>query len=154
MRWPGHIKAGLVYREVVSLLDVLPTSAALADAKLPNDRIYDGIDIMPFLTGQATGTPHDMLVWRRRPLVSIRKGDWKLWESVNDSTGEYGEYKLLFNLRTDLNEATNLAARNPEKVKELEVLVHQWAKDMTDPKWPSRPPQKIDVCGTPFVLPI
>jgi len=154
MRWPGHIKPGLVYREVVSLLDVLPTSVAAAGAQLPTDRIYDGVNILPFVTGGKTGTPHDMLVWRRQPLVSIRKGDWKLWESVNDTTGKYGEYKLLFNLRSDLNETANVAASNPKKVKELEDLIHEWAKDMSDPKWPSRPPVKYEVCGTPFTLPI
>jgi len=154
MRWPGHVKPGLVYREVVSLLDVAPTSVAVAGAKLPADRIYDGVDIMPYLIGRKTGMPHDMLVWRRRPSVSIRKGDWKLWESVNDATGQYGEYKLLFNLKSDLNETTNLAASNPKKVQELEGLIRQWAKDMTDPKWPSRPPVHYDVCGTPFTLPI
>ncbi|HEY3950946.1 sulfatase-like hydrolase/transferase [Phenylobacterium sp.] len=154
MRWPGHIQPGLVYRNVVSLMDVLPTSVAVAGGKLPTDRVYDGVDIMPFITGRRTGEPHDMLVWRRRPLVSIRKGDWKLWESVDDKTGVYGEYKLLFNLKTDLNESTNLADKHPEKVKELEGLIHQWAKDMTDPKWPSRPAVKYNVCGTPFVVPI
>jgi arylsulfatase A-like enzyme len=154
MRWPGHIPSGRVYREVVSLLDVLPTAVAAAGERLPGDRIYDGVDILPYLTGVKTGTPHDMLVWRRRPLVSIRKGDWKLWESVNDATGQLGEYKLLFNLRTDLNETTNLASRHPEKVKELEALIRQWAKDMTDPRWPSRPPVQYQVCGTPFRLPI
>jgi arylsulfatase A-like enzyme len=154
MRWPGHIKPGMVYREVVSLLDVVPTSAAVSGAKLPTDRVYDGVDIMPFLTGKKTGTPHDMLVWRRRPLISIRKGDWKLWESVNDTTGKYGEYKLLFNLRTDSNEATNVADKNPKKIQELENLIYQWAKEMSDPKWPSRPPVTYDVCGTPFTLPI
>ena len=154
MRWPGHIPSGLVYREVVSLLDVLPTAVSAAGASLPPDRIYDGVDIMPYLAGSKTGTPHDMLVWRRRPLVSIRKGDWKLWESVNDTTGQFGEYKLLFNLRTDLNETTNVASRHPEKVSELEALIRQWSKDMTDPRWPSRPPVQYEVCGTPFRLPI
>jgi arylsulfatase A-like enzyme len=154
IRWPEHYKAGTVYRKVASLLDVLPTAVAAAGGKLPGDRVYDGVDLTPFLTGQKQGDPHDMLVWRRRPLVSIRKGDWKLWESVNDETGKYGEYKLLFNLKTDLNETTNVADKNPEKVKELEGLIHQWAKDMTDPKWPSRPPPTFSVCGTPFTLPI
>ena len=154
MRWPGHIPSGLVYREVVSLLDVLPTAVSAAGASLPPDRIYDGVDIMPYLAGRKTGAPHDMLVWRRRPLVSIRKGDWKLWESVNDTTGQFGEYKLLFNLRTDLNETTNVASRHPEKVRELEALIRQWSKDMTDPRWPSRPPAQYQVCGTPFRLPI
>jgi arylsulfatase A-like enzyme len=154
MRWPGHIKAGLVYRKVASLLDVLPTSVAAAGGKLPGDRVYDGVDLMPFLTGAKDGEPHDLLVWRRRPLVSIRYGDWKLWESVNDETGKYGEYKLLFNLKTDLNEQHDLAAKHPEKVKELEGMIQQWAKDMKAPLWESRPPPHFSVCGTPFTLPI
>jgi arylsulfatase A-like enzyme len=154
MRWPGHIKPGTVYRQVASLLDILPTSVAVAGGQLPKDRFYDGVDIMPYVTGRKSGTPHDLLVWRRRPLVSIRKGDWKLWESVNDDTGKYGEYKLLFNLKNDLHEDTNLADKNPEKVKELEGLIQQWSKDMTSAKWPSRPPVTYNVCGTPFTLPI
>ena len=95
-----------------------------------------------------------MLAWRRLPLFSIRQGDWKLWESVNDKTGKYGEYKLLFNLKDDLNETTNLADKNPREVKHLEDLVHQWAKSLTDPRWPSRKPVTYNVCGTPFTLPI
>jgi arylsulfatase A-like enzyme len=154
MRWPGHIEAGMVYRDVVSLLDVLPTSVAAAGGKLPTDRIYDGVDLVPYLAGKKTGSPHNMLVWRRLPLFSIRQGDWKLWESVNDKTGQYGEYKLLFNLKDDLNETTNLADKNPQKVKELEQIAGEWAKMMIAPKWPSRKPAHYDVCGTPFTLPI
>ena len=154
MRWPGHIKSGTVYRNVVSLLDILPTSVDAAGGRLPADRIYDGVNLMPYLDGNKTGSPHDMLAWRRLPLFSIRQGDWKLWESVDDKTGKYGDYKLLFNLKDDLNETTNLADKDPQKVKELESLVHQWAKAMTDPKWPSKKPTTYDVCGTPFTLPI
>lgn len=154
MRWPGHIKAGLVYRDVVSLLDLLPTSVAAAGGKLPTDRVYDGVNLMPYLTGRKTGPPHNALEWRALPLFSIRQGDWKLWESVNDKTGKYGEYKLLFNLKDDLNETTNLADKDPQKVKELEGLIHQWAKAMTDPKWPTKRAFTYNVCGTPFTLPI
>ena len=85
------------------------------------------------------------------PLVSIRKGDWKLWKSVGS---QYGTYTLLFNLKTDLNEAHNVAAQNPKKVEELEADIARWSRDMQDPKWPSRPPTTYDVCGTPFTVPI
>ena len=154
MRWPGHIKSGMVYRDVTSLMDVLPTSVTAAGGSLPKDRIYDGVDLMPYLSGRKTGAPHDMLAWRRLPLFSIRKGDWKLWESVDDKTGVYGEYKLLFNLKDDLNETTNLADKDPQKVRELEALSREWAKSLIDPKWPSKKPVHYDVCGTPFTLPV
>lgn len=154
MRWPGHIQPGLVYRQAVSLLDILPTSVAVANGKLPTDRVYDGVNLVPYLTGKNTGPPHNLLAWRALPLFSIRQGDWKLWESVDDKAGKYGEYKLLFNLKDDLNETTNLADKYPQKVKQLEGLAHQWAKAMVSPKWPSKKPTTYNVCGTPFTLPI
>lgn len=73
MRWPGHIRARLVYRDVVSLLDVLPTSVAAAGGKLPEDRVYDGVDLMPYLSGKKSGSPHNMLAWRALPLFLFAK---------------------------------------------------------------------------------
>jgi arylsulfatase A-like enzyme len=148
MRWPAAIKAGQVYREPVSTMDVFPTSLIAAGGKLPADRVYDGVDLTPFLTGKASGVPHDALMWRRTPHASIRKGDWKLWKTLD------GKFTLLFNLKNDPNEATNLAEREPAKLKELEAAFDQWAKDMRDPAWPSRPFVNYNVCGTPFELPI
>jgi hypothetical protein len=71
-----------------------------------------------------------------------------LWKSLD------GKYTLLFNLKDDLNETTNLAQSRPDKLKELEAAFDQWAKDMQDPKWPSRPHTSYSVCGTPFEVPI
>ncbi len=151
IRWPGKIRPGQVDHRVVSLMDVFPTSLNAAGGRLATDRVYDGVNLMPFITTNRTAKPHDELIWRRSPLVSIRKGDWKLWKSVGT---EYGTYTLLFNLKTDLNETTNLAAQNPAKVRELEADIAQWSKDMQDPKWPSRPATTYNVCGTPFTVPI
>jgi arylsulfatase A-like enzyme len=151
VRWPAKFKTHQVDHRVVSLLDVFPTSVAAAGGTMPKDRVYDGVNLIPYLTGDQSGTPHDELMWRRTPLVSIRKGDWKLWESTGT---EYGNYTLLFNLKSDLNESTNVAPKCPDKVKELEGDIKQWAKDLKDPSWPSRPAVTFDVCGTPFTLPI
>jgi arylsulfatase A-like enzyme len=73
VRWPRHIQPGLIYRNVVSLLDILPTSVAAGGGKLPTDRIYDGVNLMPYLTGQRTGPPHNLLKWRAFPLFAIRQ---------------------------------------------------------------------------------
>ena len=151
VRWPAKFKSRQVDHRIVSLLDVFPTSVAAAGGTLPKDRVYDGVNLIPYLTDDKGGTPHNELMWRRTPLVSIRKGDWKLWESTGT---EYGTYTLLFNLKSDLNESTNVAAKCPDKVKELEADIKQWAKDLKDPSWPSRPAVTFDVCGTPFTLPI
>jgi len=148
MRWPAELEGGQVFREVSSSMDIFPTLIEAAGGKLRTDRVYDGVDLMPFLKGERAGPPHTELVWRRQPMVSIRKGDWKLWKSLT------GEYTLLFNLKDDLNEASNVAAENPEIVRELEAAIEQWGEDMVDPAWPSRPANTYSVCGTPFTLPI
>jgi arylsulfatase A-like enzyme len=148
MRWPAQVAAGQVYRNPVSTLDIFPTLVAAANGVMPTDRVYDGVDLVPYLSGKKEGLPHDALMWRREPLVSIRAGDWKLWKDLT------GSYTLLFNLAEDPNEATNLADANPEKVAELEAAIELWSQTLQDPRWPSRPPVTYDVCGTPFTLPI
>ncbi len=153
LRWPDRIKAGLIYREPVSLLDVLPTALTAAGGTLPNDRAYDGVDLLPYVTGAKSGPPHEILFWRRKPLFSVRQGDWKLWET-DDPSGVYGNYKLLFNLKDDLNEATNLAASNPDKVKELEARILEWNANLIDPKWPTKNTVTFDLCGEAFTLPV
>lgn len=148
MRWPGKLKAGQVYRSVVSTMDVFTTSLTAAGGKLPVDRVFDGVNLVPFLRGEVAGIPHDQLAWRRTPNASIRKGDWKLWKSLD------GQFTFLFNLKDDPNEAVNLATREPAKLKEMSDAFDLWAKDMKDAAWPSRPFVKYNVCGTPFELPI
>lgn len=148
VRWPAKFKGGQINREIVSSLDIFPTVIAAAGGALPADRVYDGVDLAPYLTGAKQGSPHEMLAWRRAPLASIRLGDWKMWKSLD------GKYTLVFNLKDDPNETTNLAQSHPDKLKELEDAYAQWASDMVDPLWPSRPHTEYNVCGTPFEVPI
>lgn len=158
MRWPGKLKAGDLYSGTTSLMDLLPTAVAAAGGRLPADRTYDGVDFLPFVAGKVPGQPHDVLIWRREPLVSIRAGDWKLWE-VSDKTrmadqSPYGDYTLLFNLKDDENETTNLAGQNAPKVEELRALIKDWEKDKKPAAWPSARDVTWNVCGKGFTVPI
>src|SRR5690606_11061161 len=67
IRWPGHIPAGATYRAPVSHFDLFATAAAAAGAKLPGDRVYDGVDLVPFVRGEKLGRPHEVLFWRTGP---------------------------------------------------------------------------------------
>ena len=77
--WPGHLPAGQVDHRQVSSLDILPTAAALARAKLPADRTYDGVDLLPFLQGDSNAIPNPKLYWRDGVDFAMRDGDSKLW---------------------------------------------------------------------------
>ncbi len=154
MSWPGHLPRGLVYRRMVSLLDVVPTSVAAARGTLPADRAYDGVDLTPYLTGRKSGEPHEMLAWRAPPLQAIREGNWKLWESSGGENDRYGRYQLLFNLGADPNESHNLAGSAVEEERRLAKELDRWSGSMIAPKWPTRRPATYEVCGKSFTLPL
>ena len=96
VKWPGHVPAGKTEHRVVSSLDILPTFLAAAGAKAPADREYDGVDVMPYLSGKNTKPLHAVLFWRMGPNAAVRKGDWKLIQ--------IGQTSKLFDLKSDIGE--------------------------------------------------
>jgi arylsulfatase A-like enzyme len=84
-----------------------------AGAPLPDDREMDGVDLLPFAMGQATGVPHEALFWRSGASQTALVGGWKL--NVSDPPGR----SWLFDLRSDPNEQRDLAPERPEKLAEL-----------------------------------
>lgn len=125
--WPGHIPGGKTVDEPLHAVDWYPTLVKLAGGSLEQKLPLDGCDIWPVLTAGAK-SPHDAILLcgtipERR---AIRMGDWKLLLNANDKDAEEstavrvdGTKIELFNLASDLGEKKNLAAEQPEKVKEL-----------------------------------
>ncbi|MBI1765851.1 MAG: sulfatase [Acidobacteria bacterium] len=145
-RWPGHIKAGSVNQTPAMTIDLLPTLAKLAGAAVPTDRIIDGRDIWPLLSGNKSAQPpHEVLYfyWGRE-LQAVRSGKWKLHlphpyvEHIPANGGERGkvvskELELsLFDLEKDQGETTNVAAQQPAVVKRLLEYAEQARADLGD----------------------
>lgn len=77
-RWPGRIPANHVNNSLAILMDLFPTVLAAAGVEPPNDRVLDGLNIMPLFTSNAT-SPHDVTFGMTGPnLASIRDSRWKL----------------------------------------------------------------------------
>jgi len=77
-RWPGRIPAGRVTKEIAGTIDIFPTLLALAGAPLPTDRVIDGKDIFPVMTG-AAASPHEAIfAMSGARLAIVRSGRWKL----------------------------------------------------------------------------
>jgi arylsulfatase A-like enzyme len=126
MQWKGRLQAGRVYEKPVISLDILPTALALAGGKAGAN--VEGVDLMPFLDGKNPGVPHDRLFWRLCEKSGARVGDWKL---VRNGDGS----EKLFDLASDIGEQKDLAAANPEKLKELQAAYSEWDSRNIPPRW-------------------
>ncbi len=132
--WPGKIPAGTASDAITGMFDILPTFAALAEAKLPADRKLDGANIWPHLAGTPGAKPaHETFYyyWGLR-LNAVRHGDWKLQIAMGNKAGA-GDEKFqpkLYNLRTDIGEANDVAAANPGIVVKLQALIAATKDDL------------------------
>jgi arylsulfatase A-like enzyme len=129
MQWKGRVPAGRVYRNPVMSLDIHPTALAAAGATIRPEWSLDGVSLLPYLTGNNPGKPHETLYWRFHQQHAIRQGDWKL------VTASGSPRPQLFNLAQDIGESKDLAAAMPAKVKELEAAWQAWNAQLQDPKW-------------------
>lgn len=136
-QWKGKIPAGKTYDFPVMNLDVLPTAIAAAGGKPEASWQLDGVDLMPYLTGAETARPHQTLYWRFGPQWAIRDGDMKLVVSKGGS----GRPEL-YDLATDIGESKDLAAGQPEKVKELQAMWDKWSAEQAPPSAPDSGPAK------------
>ncbi|GAA4459482.1 sulfatase family protein [Novipirellula rosea] len=122
--WPGTIPAGQIYDHPISALDVAATAASLAklDTK-PGD--LDGVNLIPFLSGENKAAPHDALMWRWIAQAAIREGDWKLLRG--------GEREYLYNLKSDIEEQHNVLRKYPEVADRLRRKLTTWSETLDPP---------------------
>ncbi len=140
LRWPEGVRPG-VSDELVSAIDLLPTIASATGAVIPKG--VDGANLLPILQKKTKKSPHDALFWRvtdhstlqqmRRPKgnptshlpshAAMREGQWKL--IVLDDAGKNPSPQL-YNLSKDPGETTDLAVKEPRRVKRMMKEIDAW----------------------------
>lgn len=129
MQWKGHLPAGKVYDQAVMTLDILPTVVAAAGGSTLEETQLDGVNLLPYLTGENSSPPHAALFWRFGQRLAVRAGRWKLIKQPDDA-----QWKL-FDLSTDLAEKNDLAAHHPEEVSRLVETFAAWNSELAEPRW-------------------
>ena len=122
MKWSGKINQETIYPEPVVSTDIFTTIAAAVGAQLPNDRIYDGVDLVSFVNNENTHPPHHELFWRADHIWAMRKGDHKLIMSSRDG------WKELYDLKNDKSETHNLIKEKPELFQDMYNRHLEWQK--------------------------
>ncbi len=133
VHWPGTLEAGRVVDHPTHTCDWAPTLITLAAGSVDDAWELDGENVWPLLRDPEPGDsePGDSehqptartLYWRTRDGAAVRDGDWKLIQMKNRETPE------LFDLAEDPHEQTNLADREPERVKTLGEKLDQLRAD-------------------------
>jgi arylsulfatase A-like enzyme len=135
--WDGKLSSGTRYEKPVISMDISATTLSLAGGD-PEKAKLDGINLIPYLTGEITSSPHEKLFWRDNDgkRGAIRKGDFKL---KFDKGGEEIE---LFNVTRDLREENDISNQYPEMVETLMNEWKTWSADMRPSAWEPVPQEQ------------
>ena len=112
IRWPGNIKPGRVSDHLWYFPDVMPTLAEITGTHAVKDT--DGISILPELLGRKQ-PQHKYLYWELGNQSAVRMGNWKAVRPRPNVPWE------LYDLKTDISEAHNVAATNPEVISQIKA---------------------------------
>ena len=129
LRWPAQIAPGTRIATPAAHFDVFVTAAAAAGVPLPQDRVIDGVNLLPRVV--ASETPPRDLYWRSGEYLALRSGDWKLQRTENPVRTR------LFNLATDPTEQNDSAASEPQRAAALLAQLQRFNAAQAKPLWPS-----------------
>jgi arylsulfatase A-like enzyme len=131
IHWPGHIEGGTVNRNVIHVVDILPTLAAVIG--VAPGRV-DGISVLPALEGKSSVT-RDVVPLHIDPArAALRVGKWKLTIGADEPVnGKSSSEVLLFDIEADPNEMTDLKADYPEVVARMKAQIEAYREKSAKP---------------------
>ncbi len=136
VKYPGVTMAGTVNDALVSQIDIMATLASVVGYDLPDkNAAEDSHDLLPLLKGQVKSIRTSHIHNTFDHTWAFREGDWVLvtgksghhsrvtkeWLKKHDYPKTESKQPRLFNLREDIGQRNDLAAKHPEKVKAMEA---------------------------------
>jgi arylsulfatase A-like enzyme len=126
--WKNTLPADQDYSGLSSSLDIFPTAMAAAGIPLTDKPDLDGVNLIPYLTGEKKASPHTALFWRKLDLSGARVGQDKLVRLKG-----YGDRH--YDLANDLGETTDVRESEPEQYQQLTREFAEWEAQLVEPKW-------------------
>jgi hypothetical protein len=121
IHWPKGKVAGRTWDGLCGALDMFPTLMAMAEARMPETRPLEGKNIWPALRDN-TASPVESYYWAWRNEDALRTADWKLHR--------FFDHFELYDIRTDMSEAKNVAEAHPDVVKSLTAKMNAWTESL------------------------
>ena len=130
-KWPAKIRKDMRYDKRIHHADIFSTILGAANIEPPKEITIDGVNLIPFLTNEKRGEPHETLYWKNVTYQAIIHDNWKLMRSKYPKEKEY-----LYNLGKDPYEQNNLAMSEPEIKSLLHEKLNTHIESMPEPSWP------------------
>jgi len=134
-RWPGKIPAGTRTDAISFNGDIFPTAAHISGATLPNDRVLDGRNLFPLLTGKTDKSPHDHFFYfagsrgNQANLRAVRDSKYKLILKRNPQSGALAASEL-YDLGSDVSERFDRLESQPEVTEKLLKIAIQFHNEL------------------------
>ena len=139
--WPAKLKPRVV-NEPLHMVDIMPTVLALAGAKANPDKPLDGKNIWTTLAEGQPSSHDDILLNVEAFRGAIIKDQWKLVKiALLPGKTE------LFDLSADPGEKNDVAAQNPDVVRDLEARLVAYAKQQKMSEWLKAQPDYLGAQG-------
>ncbi|MDQ8201458.1 sulfatase-like hydrolase/transferase [Pelagicoccus sp. SDUM812003] len=126
VHWPAGLRKHGVFEGLVSTLDIAATAVALAGAET-SDAALEGVDLIPYLNGEASGSPHPALFWRLEEADHVWAVRTERYKYLRQDLPGVG--LSFFDLQEDPYEGHNLVGQLPESQRELARLWNEWNQD-------------------------
>lgn len=129
IRWPGRIPAGQVSNDIMHEVDLFPTIAAAAGVPeiVPDDRLIDGVNQLPFLEGAEAHSSRESVLYvaREGHVMAVKWRDWKLWYLFRTEMPDPEPDNLvrLFDLRVDPREEIDVKDFYPWVISVMDGIV-------------------------------
>jgi uncharacterized sulfatase len=130
-KWPAKIKQNMQYEKRIHHTDIFSTILGAANIAPPEDIKIDGVNLIPYLTNEIIGEPHETLYWKNATYQAIIHKDWKLMRSKYPEEREY-----LYDLKVDPYETNNLAMTEIAMKSLLHEKLNKHISSLPEPSWP------------------
>ena len=135
MRWPGTYAAG-DRPNLAAHIDLFPTLAEIAGARIPSGLKLDGRSLVPLVKGPNATWPDRFLFthvgrWEKGRAAqskyagcSVHTAQYTMVNTKPDRAWE------LYDLKADPGQTTDLATQRPEPMKRMEAAYDEWWKEV------------------------
>ncbi len=143
--FPGVIPKGLEIDEMAMNIDIFPTILKTLGIPLPEDRIYDGKNILSLMKGSEKDSPHDYLYYHwGKKILAVRDKLYKYHTRHKSDNSTYVMSKirpLLFDMQRYDQESYDQVTHHPEEAEKLKGKLEEFQKEIKrNPRgWISNP---------------